>query len=185
MRYGSGSDGEERFNWYYSDQIYSDNQSDIESDAELSYSDVDENSNLSELDSESEGHGSDSCCDSDSGPDHDHSDHGAWAMVTAEKYKRWGVNDKDWTKPTDLDQWLRTKDEHNGEGFLASLTAEIKAGRISMKQFEQDLAPEQITRFWWNLKPALERCRNQNVTAIVGHCPQYNSPIPSYPKAVS
>jgi hypothetical protein len=143
----------------------------------------------SDLDSDvefdaSDSSGDDSCCSSDSEHD-DESNDAAWVAGRETKFNLWGLSNKDWTKPTDLDQWIRTKDGLQGEDYLADLTAKVGMGSVSLEELEQDLPPEHITMFWWSLKPALERCRNQMVTAIIGHCPQYAAAFCSDPKNVS
>jgi hypothetical protein len=160
--------------WHYPGQprletMYYSDPSDLDSDAKVDASDS---------------ASSDSCCSSEHGGD-DPSDDGTWARTVAMKYELWGVNAKDWTKPTDLDTWLRSKDEKDGEQYLADLTAKVETSSISLEQLEKELPPEHVTRFWWALKPALERCRGKTVTAIIGHCPQYGAAISSDPENVS
>jgi hypothetical protein len=155
------------------DLVYSDTDADEDGPVRADYSDSDSDSGASG-----------SCCSSEYSGD-DQSGDDTWARTVANKLERWGVGSKDWSKRTDLDTWLRSKDDVKGEQYLADLTARVETSSVSLEQLEKELPPEHVTRFYWALKPALERCRGKTVTAIIGHCPQYDAAYSSDPKTVS
>lgn len=95
-----------------------------------------------------------------------------------------GIDDKDWTQPTDLDQWLRAKPQKGAE-YLAELRNNVENGSFSIEDLEVALPPREITNFYWSSKTKLERHRGKRAILLIGFCPQYNETLPDDPSLVS
>ncbi|KAG4417519.1 hypothetical protein IFR04_009331 [Cadophora malorum] len=88
-----------------------------------------------------------------------------------DKMTRWGAFKKDWTGTTDLEQYLRAQPQ-KGIKQLKHLVESLRRG-VSIEDFEKQIPPATVTKFYWSLKKDLERLKGQRVVLLIGFCPQY------------
>ncbi|KAH0163227.1 hypothetical protein KCU67_g5640, partial [Aureobasidium melanogenum] len=116
--------------------------------------------------------------------DDDADDMSARDRAIIEKLTKWGCFEKDWTTPTNLEDWLNAKDKA-GIVFLNRLADKIDSGELTLEQVEEMLPGSTITNFYWSQKEQFESHRDKQVFLVLGHCPQYNVQFPTYPEEVA
>jgi hypothetical protein len=88
-----------------------------------------------------------------------------------------GVNEKEWSSRTKLEEWFSEKLKSD-PGYFVDLIALVENRGSILREIKQKLPPKDITAAYWEVETKVKKLKDKDIFLIIGHCPQYKCSIP-------